>query len=629
MNLIFTIVSLNLNLERSFHMLINQVKRPFQYEKIPIEDLATDKTSESEKARNTTGTIRRIWTYLSKEKVKLTFVVLMVLISSSLSLLGPYMVGRAIDQYIDLKQITGLATLLIWLVFIYFSNSLAIFLQNFWMIEISQNTVYTLRAELFHQFHRLSISYFDKNQHGELMSRVTNDIDNINNTLNQSVIQIFSSILTLVGTVTVMLILSPLLTVITMTIIPVMFLAMRWITKRTGPLYKLQQNDLGDLNGYVEETVSGQHIIKTFSREQQVINEFEGKNNHLLKTSFWAMLFSGYIPKVMNMLNFLSFGLIALFGGVLAINGVITVGVIVIFTEYARQFTRPLNELSNQFNILLSAVAGAERVFSVLDEPLEEDDEKTALDIGETKGELIFRDVSFSYEDAVTLNQVSFQANPGQTVAFVGHTGAGKTTIINLIARFYNYDTGEILLDGIDIKKIKRSSLRKQMAFVLQDAFLFNGTIRENIRYGRLDATDHEVISAAKKANAHEFINRLRDGYNTVLDQDGSGISQGEKQLLTIARAMIAEPNLLILDEATSNIDTITEIKIQEALQTLMHNRTSFVIAHRLNTIQTADKIIILEDGEIREQGSHDQLIRLRGKYYDLNKAQLQKETNY
>lgn len=607
-------------------MWIKQLIKPFIYEKIPLH---TKKKKTKKKATNTFGTIRRIWSYLMNEKAKLSLVIFMVVLSSGLSLLGPFMIGMAIDDYIVTQQTSGLGMLLIWLLLIFLLHSLAIFLQNYWMIGIAQQTVFTLRADLFKQFHHLPISYFDKNQHGELMSRVTNDIDNINNTLNQSVIQIFASILTLVGTMVVMFMLSPLLTVITMSIIPIMFIAMRWITKRTGPLYKLQQNDLGDLNGYVEETVSGQHIIKTFSREQQVINEFEGKNNHLLKTSFWAMLFSGYIPKVMNMLNFLSFGLIALFGGVLAINGVITVGVIVIFTEYARQFTRPLNELSNQFNILLSAVAGAERVFSVLDEPLEEDDEKTALDIGETKGELIFRDVSFSYEDAVTLNQVSFQANPGQTVAFVGHTGAGKTTIINLIARFYNYDTGEILLDGIDIKKIKRSSLRKQMAFVLQDAFLFNGTIRENIRYGRLDATDHEVISAAKKANAHEFINRLRDGYNTVLDQDGSGISQGEKQLLTIARAMIAEPNLLILDEATSNIDTITEIKIQEALQTLMHNRTSFVIAHRLNTIQTADKIIMLEDGEIREQGSHDQLIRLRGKYYDLNKAQLQKETNY
>src|SRR5690625_788358 len=607
-------------------MWIKQLIKPFIYEKIPLH---TKKKKTKKKATNTFGTIRRNWPYLMNEKAKLSLVIFMVVLSSGLSLLDPFMIGMAIDDYIVTQQTSGLGMLLIWLLLIFLLHSLAIFLQNYWMIGIAQQTVFTLRADLFKQFHHLPISYFDKNQHGELMSRVTNDIDNINNTLNQSVIQIFASILTLVGTMVVMFMLSPLLTVITMSIIPIMFIAMRWITKRTGPLYKLQQNDLGDLNGYVEETVSGQHIIKTFSREQQVINEFEGKNNHLLKTSFWAMLFSGYIPKVMNMLNFLSFGLIALFGGVLAINGVITVGVIVIFTEYARQFTRPLNELSNQFNILLSAVAGAERVFSVLDEPLEEDDEKTALDIGETKGELIFRDVSFSYEDAVTLNQVSFQANPGQTVAFVGHTGAGKTTIINLIARFYNYDTGEILLDGIDIKKIKRSSLRKQIAFVLQDAFLFNGTIRENIRYGRLDATDHEVISAAKKANAHEFINRLPDGYNTVLDQDGSGISQGEKQLLTIARAMIAEPNLLILDEATSNIDTITEIKIQEALQTLMHNRTSFVIAHRLNTIQTADKIIMLEDGEIREQGSHDQLIRLRGKYYDLNKAQLQKETNY
>lgn len=608
-------------------MWIKQLVQPFKYEKIPLD--MKNKANKKDKATNTFGTIRRIWSYLMNEKAKLILVIFMVLMSSGLSLLGPFMIGMAIDDYIVTKQTSGLGLLLIWLLLIFLLHSLSIFLQNYWMIGIAQQTVFTLRSDLFKQLHHLPIAYFDKNQHGELMSRVTNDIDNINNTLNQSVIQIFASILTLVGTMVVMFILSPLLTVITMSIIPIMFIAMHWITKRTGPLYKLQQNDLGDLNGYVEETVSGQHIIKTFSREQHVIGEFQEKNNHLLKTSFWAMLFSGYIPKVMNMLNFLSFGLIALFGGVLAINGVITVGVIVIFTEYARQFTRPLNELSNQFNVLLSAVAGAERVFSVLDEPLEEGDEKAAIEITHTKGQVVFDHVSFSYEDTLTLNKVSFEADPGQTVAFVGHTGAGKTTIINLIARFYNYDTGEVLLDGIDLKEIKRSSLRKQMAFVLQDSFLFTGTIRENIRYGRLHATDAEVISAAQQANAHEFIERLVDGYDTVLDQDGSGISQGEKQLLTIARAMIAEPNILILDEATSNIDTITEIKIQDALKTLMHNRTSFVIAHRLNTIQEADKIIMLEDGEILEQGSHEHLIQLRGAYYNLYKAQLHKQIKH
>src|SRR5699024_6375490 len=471
---------------------------------------------------------------------------------------------------------------------------------------------------LFEHFHELPISYFDENLHGELMSRVTNDIDNINNTLNQSVIEIFTSVLTLIGTVAVMLYLSPLLTLITMSIVPLMIFAMRWITSRTGPLYKLQQQKLGVVNGYVEESISGQHIIKTFSQEERVIREFSERNDSLNKVSFWAMLFSGFIPKVMNLLNFLSFGLIALFGGILAINGYITVGVIVIFTEYARQFTRPLNELSNQFNILLSAIAGAERVFDVLDTQIETHDEKQVQSLSKVKGHVAFKNVSFSYEDTKTLTNLNFTAIPGETIAFVGPTGAGKSTIFNLILRFYNYQSGSITLDGIDIKNIQRENLRKHMAFVLQDSFLFSGTIRENIRYGRLNATDKDVINAAKQANAHEFISHLERGYDTVLDDSGRGISQGQKQLLTIARAFIAEPSILLLDEATSNIDTITEIKISEALNTLMKNRTSFVIAHRLNTIKNADKIIYLSEGQIREIGNHDELISLKGDYYNL-----------
>ncbi|WP_047982357.1 ABC transporter ATP-binding protein [Ornithinibacillus contaminans] len=603
-------------------MSIKSLKDPFQYEKIAIEKIPEDVTKK--RAKNTMGTIKRIWSYLAREKARLWLVMLAVLVSSAMSLLGPFMVGRAIDYHIIPKDVSGLGVLLIGLVAVYLFHSLSIFLQSFWMIGIAQNTVYTLRSDLFRQFHRLPISYFDKRQHGELMSRVTNDIDNINNTLNQSVIQVFSSVLTLVGTVGVMIYLSPVLTVVTMSIIPVMFLATRWITKRTGPLYKLQQKRLGELNGYVEETISGQHVVKTFSQEERVINEFELKNKDLNHSGFWALTISGFIPKVMNMLNFLSFGMIALVGGILAINtDLVTVGVIVIFTEYARQFTRPLNELSNQFNLLLSAVAGAERVFQVLDEDREERDEENAIEIPSTKGHYKFENVSFGYEDETILDNISFEAKPGQSVAFVGHTGAGKTTIINLISRFYNYDSGKITLDGVDIKDIKRASLRSHMAFVLQDSFLFHDTIRENIRYGRLDATDDDVMEAAKKANAHEFISQLPKGYDTVLDQDGSGISQGQKQLLTIARAFIAEPTILILDEATSNIDTITEVKIQQALKELMKGRTSFIIAHRLNTIQEADEIVMLEHGRILEQGNHEELLNLRGNYYTLYKGQL------
>lgn len=606
----------------------NQWKAAFQYEKIPLDSL---EESSKKRAENMSATVKRIWDYLKREKGMLFLVLLMVFASAALGLLGPYMIGMAIDDFIVTRETDGLGYLLLALVAVYLFHSIAILLQNFWMVGIAQNTVFDLRKDLFKQFHRLPISYFDKRQHGELMSRLTNDIDNVNSTLNQSVIQIFSSVLTLLGTLIVMLLLSPILTAVTMVIVPIMYLAMKWITARTGPLYKLQQKHLGEVNGYVEEVLSGQHVVKTYSQEKTVIDGFEKRNNELKKTGFWAMLFAGYIPKIMNMLNFLSFGLIAFAGGLLAIYSnqeLVTVGMIVIFTEYARQFTRPLNELSNQFNVLLSAIAGAERVFHVMDETEEEIDEKDAKEISGTKGHVVFEHVTFGYEDDIIIDEISFEAKPGETVAFVGHTGAGKTTIINLISRFYNYDSGKILLDGTDIKEIKRSSLRSHMAFVLQDAFLFHDTIRENIRYGRLNATDEEVVQAAKDANAHDFIMKLPDGYDTVLDQTGSGISQGQKQLLTIARALIANPSILILDEATSNIDTITEMKIQDALARLMKGRTSFVIAHRLNTVKEADMIIMLENGKMIEKGNHDKLIRQKGAYYKLHESQLLEQAN-
>jgi ATP-binding cassette subfamily B protein len=485
-----------------------------------------------------------------------------------------------------------------------------------------------MRTQLFQHLHKLPIPYFDKRQHGELMSRVTNDMENVSSTLNSSVIQIFSSILTLVGTVSVMLYLSPILTLITLVIVPVMFFGLKWITNRTGPLFKQTQRNLGELNGYIEETISGQRIVKTFSQEDKVMTEFLEKSERLKKSAYWAQTYSGFIPKLMNMLNNLSFAVIAGVGGIMALNGMgITIGVIVIFAEYSRQFTRPLNDLANQFNTLLSAVAGAERVFDVLDEEEEASDEKEAIELESVKGEIEFIDASFSYDDDdTTIKNISFHASVGETVAFVGPTGAGKTTVINLISRFYDVDSGSILLDGHPINQIKRSSLRKHMAFVLQDSFLFEGTIRENIRYGKLTATEEEVEEAAKLANAHSFIKKLPAQYDFKLKQDGSGISQGQKQLLSIARAVLANPTILVLDEATSSIDTITEMKIQEALQRLMEGRTSFVIAHRLNTIQKADQILVLKEGEIIEKGSHEELLEEQGFYYELFTSQLKKE---
>ena len=599
-------------------MLYKIFVEPFVYEKIPLQ---TEKHEEKTRAKNTWKTVKRIVSYFKPNRVTLFFVILMVIVSSLLGLLGPYLVGVAIDDFIVTKQTSGIMTLLISLFFVYLFHSLAIFLQNYWMVGIAQKIVYTLRKQLFEHFHQLPISFYDTRQQGELMSRVTNDIDNINNTLNESVIQVFASVITIVGTIIVMLLLSPLLTLITMTIIPILYISMRWITKRTGPLFKIQQKDLGDLNGYIEEIISGQQIVKSFAQEERVKKEFSERNNALRLSGFWALAIGGFIPKVMNSLNFISFTIIAFFGGLLALKGHITVGVIVIFSEYARQFTRPLNELSNQFNVLLSAVAGAERVFAILDEKEEQFDEDEAVEIKSTKGHFQFNDVSFSYDETPVLQNIHFEVNPGETVALVGHTGAGKTTLINLISRFYDYHDGDILLDGKPLTSIKRTSLRSHIAFVLQDTFLFETTIRENIRYGRLDATDEEVIEAAKNANAHTFISRLPDGYDTKLDEDGSILSQGQKQLIAISRAMIANPSILILDEATSNIDTVTELLIQDSLKRLMKNRTSFIIAHRLNTITQADKIIMLKNGKIVEQGTHHSLLEQRGQYFQLFKG--------
>ena len=586
------------------------------------------KADQSNASRGIVPTVRRIWSYLADQRSLLILVLLMVVASSALGLLGPFLIGWGIDEYFATESTDGFLWLLIGLGVVYGLHSLSLWLQSYWMIGIAQKTVYTMRKQLFTHFHKLSIDFFNKRQHGELMSRVTNDIENVSATLNSSVIQIFSSVLTLVGTLAVMIWLSPLLTVVTMIIVPLMFMGMKWITSRTGRLYKEQQRRLGEMNGYIEETISGQKIIKSFSQESKVIEEFRIKNKKLKESGYWAQTFTGFIPKLMNMLNNLSFTIVAAVGGYFALQGYVSIGTIVIFTEYSRQFTRPLNDLSNQFNTLLSAVAGADRVFDIIDTEEEAVDEKGAAPLKNINGKVEFTDVSFSYEKGGdTVSDLNFKAEPGQSVALVGPTGAGKSTIINLISRFYEPDKGKILIDGYDSKKITRESLRTQMGFVLQDSFLFQGSIRENIRYGRLDATDKEVEHAAKAANAHSFIQRLPEGYDTVLSQDDAGISQGQKQLLSIARAILADPSILILDEATSSIDTITELKIQEALQHLLKGRTSFIIAHRLNTIKSADQIIVIENGQIIENGSHDELLEQEGFYHSLFTSQLEKKT--
>ncbi|KGX90668.1 ABC transporter ATP-binding protein [Pontibacillus marinus] len=577
------------------------------------------------------GTVFRIWKYLSREKGKFILVLSMVLISSILSLLGPYYLGVAVDRVIANPDPDTLLWMLGLLLLIYLFQFTAVFLQNFWMIGIAQNSVFTMRNDLFSHLQELNMSFYQKKQHGEIMSRVTNDIENVSKTLNSSVIQFTTSTITLIGTIGMMLWLSPLLTLLTLTIVPVMFYGMKWITKRTSVFFKEQQKNLGELNGFIEESITGHNIIKMFSQEEKMIDSFKKKNEALRNSGYWAMTYTGFIPKLMNMLNNVSFAIIVGLGGALAIGGGwgVSIGVIVTFTTYSRQFTRPLSDLANQFNMILSAVAGAERVFNILDEP-EEKDAESAKDLSDLNGKVEFKDVSFSYEgDEDTLNNINFHAAPGETVALVGPTGAGKTTIISLLARFYEPESGQILVDGRNMSEITRKSLRKHVGTVLQDSFLFETTVRENIRYGRLDATDEEVEGAAKSANAHHFITNLPNGYDTVLQSDGSGISQGQRQLLSIARAMLSNPSLLILDEATSSIDTITEIKINDALGKLMEGRTSFVIAHRLNTIQNADQILVLNEGEIIERGSHAELVKQDGFYAGLVSTQSQKASSF
>lgn len=562
--------------------------------------------------------VRRIWSYLKSAKFTIGFIFILVGTSTIMALLAPYLLGYAIDHYLIEYDPPGLLRLLILLALVYLTMATASWLQHFLMVGVSQKAIYQMRKELFHKLHQLPVRFFDQSQQGDLMSRLTNDLDVVSETLNSSVIELFSSVLSIVGTFVFMLVLSPILTVVTLLIIPALYFGMKWITNRTRDYFRKQQENIGDLNGYIEEIISGQSVVKIFSQEEKAIAEFEQKNAELKESGYYAQAYSGFIPKLLNALNNISFALIAFVGGVLALNQIVTVGVIVTFTQYSRQFTRPLRNLANQFNSLLSAIAGAERVFEILDLPDEEETDQPEQ-WKEIKGKIQFDHVFFSYDDdEETINDVSLTAEPGETIALVGPTGAGKTTITSLISRFYDPDQGTITIDGYDITKTTRHILRESIGFVLQDPYLFNGSIKANIRYGRLDATDDEVIKAAKLANADSFIDKLPNKYETKLSQEGGGISQGQKQLISIARALLADPNILILDEATSSIDTVTELKIQDALNTLMKGRTSIVIAHRLNTIQNADRIYVMKDGQIIEDGTHQSLLETKGFYYEL-----------
>ncbi|MBU3207426.1 ABC transporter ATP-binding protein/permease [Clostridium algidicarnis] len=578
------------------------------------------------KPKNFKETLIRLWEYFGKERKLLIVIFTLVIISSAFGLLVPYLIGKAVDAlnlgklYVDFKTLKIIAIVLI---STYIMDSLITLLQGFIMAGISQRIVFGLREALFEKLQGLPLMFFDTHTHGEIMSRLSNDIENVSTTISQSTIQLMSSFINIIGAFTMMIILSPLLTVASMVTLPLVLFMTNSIAKRTKVLFKEQQVVLGKLNGHIEESISGIHVVKAFNREDKIIEEFDDLNSNLCEVGIKAQVWSGYIMPLMNVINNIGFAAVAAIGGVLAVKDLITVGIIASFISYSRQFARPLNDLASIFNTFQSAVAGAERVFETLDEKEEPRDIKNAQVLSNVRGDVEFQNVTFGYnEDSYVLKDISFNVKRGENIALVGPTGAGKTTIVNLLTGFYNVSKGDILIDGKSIKKYTKDSLRKAFGIVLQDSYLFSDTIKENIRYGNLNATDEEIESAAKLANADAFISKLPKGYNTIISEGGVSLSQGEKQLVSIARAILSNPSILVLDEATSSVDTRTELKIQEALLGVMKGRTSFIIAHRLSTIKDADKIMVIDNGSIMEMGTHEELIKRKEYYYKLYDSQ-------
>ena len=594
----------------------------------------------NQKAKDFKGTLVRLSKYLKPYRVGLVVVAIAAITSVIFSIISPKIMAKITDELIrpilelvggnptpspiDFSYIWNIVVILIGL---YVLSAAFSYLQQFIMAGVSQKVVYDLRRDIDEKLARLPLKFFDSHTHGELLSRFTNDVDNISATLQQSITQVITSVTTVVGVLIMMLTISPLLTLISIIVIPLSGILMMMVVKRSQKYFIGQQKKLGELNGHIEEMYTGHNVVKAFGHEKKAINEFDEVNEGLYNVGWRAQFLSGLVMPIINFIGNLGYVLVAVVGGVLVTKGRITVGDIQAFIQYNRQFTQPIAQVAQISNIIQSTVASAERVFELLDEeeviPEPVNPVKAKADCGAVE----FEHVKFGYrEDRILINDMNIKAEPGQMVAIVGPTGAGKTTLVNLLLRFYELNGGRILVDDVDITEMNRADLRKKFGMVLQDTWLFNGTIRDNIAYGKKNATEEEIIAAAKAAHADHFIRVLPEGYDTILNEEVSNISQGQKQLLTIARALLADPEIMILDEATSSVDTRTELQIQNAMKTLMKGRTSFVIAHRLSTIREADVILVMKDGDVIETGNHETLMAQNGFYADLYNSQFNQE---
>lgn len=572
-----------------------------------------------EKAENPGKALSRLLPYLYPFKVSLVFVLFCMLLYTLLGLAGPYLMGVAIDSFIAAKDVEGLTRTVLFMMAAFIFCNLFQFVANLVMAKVSQQALQQLRSDLFRHLQMLSLRFFDQKQAGDLMSRLINDIDAVNQAVSQNVTSLIASLLSMAGILVTMFVLNSWLALSTLLVVPIIALFANFVARYTRRGYCELQKQLGEMNAMAEETISGQKVIKSFRRNDSVIEEFRRHNQAVFEAGVFANSFALLLMPVTGVLGNFFVIVLAGFGGWLALQHLVTVGVIATFISYGQSFIRPLRQLANLYNSIQAALAGAERVFDIINTPVEIEDAPDAVPLGDIEGNVRFENVSFGYyRDTPVIKNLTLEAAAGQTIALVGATGAGKTTIINLLTRFYDIDKGKISIDGIDIRRIKKNDLRRRLGLVLQDTFLFSGTVIENIRYGRLDASDQECMQAAEMADAHHFISQLTQGYQTLLSERAGNLSQGQRQLLAIARVILAAPGILILDEATSSVDTRTEARIQQSLLRLMLGRTSFVIAHRLSTIRGADKVVVIDHGEIVEQGTHQQLLERRGFYYNL-----------